>query len=118
MVVAGGLTSTVFSEEIIQKYEFIDAVIRGEAEKPFLELMKVLEQNDKLDKVPNLTFRNREGKVSVNEMMEPSETLDEYEYTRLDLIEPKKIIYPEDRSARWFIPICRGCSYNCATCGG
>jgi B12-binding domain/radical SAM domain protein len=118
MVVVGGLTSTVFSEEIIQKYEFIDAVIRGEAEKPFLELMKVLEQNDKLDKVPNLTFRNREGKVSVNEMMEPSETLDEYEYTRLDLIEPKKIIYPEDRSARWFIPICRGCSYNCATCGG
>jgi radical SAM superfamily enzyme YgiQ (UPF0313 family) len=118
MIVAGGLTSTVFSEEIIQKYEFIDAVIRGEAEKPFLELMKVLEQNDKLDKVPNLTFRNSEGKVSVNEMMEPSETLDEYEYTRLDLIEPKKIISPEDRSSRWFIPICRGCAYNCATCGG
>jgi radical SAM superfamily enzyme YgiQ (UPF0313 family) len=28
MVVVGGLTSTVFSEEIIQKYDFIDAVIR------------------------------------------------------------------------------------------
>ena len=118
MVLLGGLTSTVFSEEIIQKYDFIDAVIRGEAEKPFLELMKGLEQNDKLDEVPNLTFRNREGKVRVNTMMEPAETLDEYEYTRLDLIEPQKIIYRDDKGGRWFIPVCRGCSYNCATCGG
>jgi radical SAM superfamily enzyme YgiQ (UPF0313 family) len=118
MVVMGGLTSTVFSEEIVEKYGFIDAVIRGEAEKPFLELMKVLEQDDKLDKVPNLTFRNSEGKVSVNPMMKPSETLDEYEYTRLDLIEPQKIIYRNERGGSWFIPVCRGCSYNCATCGG
>jgi radical SAM superfamily enzyme YgiQ (UPF0313 family) len=80
--------------------------------------MKGLEQNDKLDEVPNLTFRNREGKVSVNTMMEPAETLDEYEYTRLDLIEPQKIIYRDDKGGRWFIPVCRGCSYNCATCGG
>jgi B12-binding domain/radical SAM domain protein len=118
MVILGGLPSTVFSTEIIQKYDFVDAVIRGEAEKPFLELMKVLEQNDKPEKVPNLTFRNSEGKVSVNPMMPPSETLDEYEYTRLDLIEPKKIIYRNDRGGSWFIPVCRGCSYNCATCGG
>ncbi len=78
-IVLGGLTSTVFSEEIIQKYDFIDAVIRGEAEKPFLELMKGLEQDDKLDEVPNLTFRDSEGKVSVNSMMTPAETLDEYD---------------------------------------
>ena len=118
MIVLGGLTSTVFSEEIIQKYDFIDAVIRGEAEKPFLELMKGLEQNDKLDEVPNLTFRSCEGKVRVNKMIEPAETLDEYEYTRLDLIEPQKIIYRDDKGGRWFIPVCRGCAYNCATCGG
>jgi len=118
MVVLGGLTSTVFSEEIIGKYAFIDAVIRGEAEKPFLELMKGLEQDDKLDEVPNLTFRDSEGKVRVNPMMEPSETLDEYDYTRLDLIEPQKIIYRNEKGGSWFIPVCRGCSYNCATCGG
>ena len=29
-------------------------------------------------------------------MIEPAETLDEYEYTRLDLIEPQKIIYRDD----------------------
>ena len=63
MIVVGGLTSTVFSEEIIQKYDFIDAVIRGEAEKPFLELMKGLERSDKLEEIPNLTFRDEEGKV-------------------------------------------------------
>ena len=118
MIVVGGLTSTVFSEEIIQKYDFIDAVIRGEAEKPFLELMKGLERSDKLEEIPNLTFRDEEGKVRVNPMMEPSETLDEYDYTRLDLIDPQKIIYRNERGGSWFIPVCRGCSYNCATCGG
>lgn len=118
MVVVGGLTSTVFSEEIIRKYGFIDAVIRGEAEKPFLELMKVLEWDNKLDEVPNLTFRDIEGNVRVNPMMAPSETLDEYDYTRLDLITPQKIIYRDDKNGSWFIPVCRGCSYNCSTCGG
>ena len=118
MVLLGGLTSTVFSEEIISKYDFLDAVIRGEAEKPFLELMKGLEQNEKLDEIPNLTFRDDEGKVRVNPMMKPSETLDEYDYTRLDLIEPQKIIYRNDKGGSWFIPVCRGCAYNCATCGG
>jgi B12-binding domain/radical SAM domain protein len=118
MVVVGGLTSTVFSEEIIQKYDFIDAVIRGEAEEPFLKLMNGFERDDKLEGVPNLTFRNSEGKVRINPMMTPSETLDEYDYTRLDLIEPQKIVYRNERGGSWFIPVCRGCSYNCATCGG
>ncbi len=118
IIVLGGLTSTVFSEEIIKKYCFIDAVIRGEAEKPFLEFMKGLERNDSIDEVPNLTFRDGGGKIRVNPMMTPSETLDEYDYTRLDLIEPQNIIYRSDRGGSWFIPVCRGCSYNCATCGG
>jgi radical SAM superfamily enzyme YgiQ (UPF0313 family) len=37
LVIIGGLTATRFHEEIILKFEFVDAVIRSEAEKPFLK---------------------------------------------------------------------------------
>jgi radical SAM superfamily enzyme YgiQ (UPF0313 family) len=36
----------------------------------------------------------------------------------LDLLEPKEVIFRKDLPAHWMIPICRGCTHNCATCGG
>ena len=118
VVVMGGLTATVFAEEIIRKFEFVDAVIRAEAEKPFVALMKVLEQGGGFEGVPNLTFRDSKGKVVSNPLLEPNEDLDEYEFTRLDLLEPQKAIFTPGMPSHWGIPICRGCSYNCVGCGG
>jgi B12-binding domain/radical SAM domain protein len=118
MVVMGGLTSTVFAEEIIGKYEFIDAVIRGEAEKPFLSLMKALERNSNLDEVPNLIFRNSSGSIRINSLTESCTDLDEFEFTRFDLLEPKRAIYPVGTPPHWSIPVCRGCIHNCVSCGG
>jgi B12-binding domain/radical SAM domain protein len=117
MVVLGGLTATVFHAEIVRKYEFVDAVIRGEAEKPFLLLMKALEQHKKLEGVPNLTFRDGGGGIRSVPLMEPSVDLDEFEFTRLDLIEPKRSIFGPGWPPHWTIPICRGCLHNCVACG-
>ncbi|MFC1846459.1 radical SAM protein [Chloroflexota bacterium] len=118
MVVLGGLTATVFHEEVILKFSFIDAVIRGEAEKPFLLLMNALEKHKKLELVPNLTFRDSGGGIRSTPLMEPSVDLDEFEFTRLDLIEPKRSFCGLGWPPDWTIPILRGCSYNCVTCGG
>jgi B12-binding domain/radical SAM domain protein len=118
MVVLGGLTATVFHEEIVRKYEFVDAVIRGEAEKPFLLLMRALEQHQELGEVPNLTFRIGDGNIRCVPLMEPSVDLDEFEFTRLDLLEPKRSIFTPGLLPNWTIPIARGCIYNCVSCGG
>jgi B12-binding domain/radical SAM domain protein len=118
MVVMGGLTSTVFAEEIIEKYEFVDAVIRGEAEKPFLSLMKTLEHSKNLDEVPNLTYRDRMGDIKMNPLMESCTDLDEFEFTRFDLLEPKRAVYPVSTPPHWSIPVCRGCIHSCVNCGG
>lgn len=118
LVIMGGLTATVFSEEIIQRYPFVDAVIRGEAEKAFLYYIRCLDSNGNLNDVPNLTFRNNDGKIVSNPVMEPDSNLDEFEFTRLDLLTPKKAIFSNDMPPHWVIPICRGCSHNCVTCGG
>ncbi len=118
IVIMGGLTATVFHEEIIHKSEFVDIVIRGEAEKPFLKLMKTLEGNQTLEDVPNLTFRHTTGKTNINPLMEPVKDLDEFEYTRFDLIEPKGAIFGPGWAPHWTIPVCRGCLHNCVSCGG
>jgi B12-binding domain/radical SAM domain protein len=118
MVVLGGLTATVFHEEVVRKYEFVDAVIRGEAEKPFLSLMRALEQHQELEVVPNLTFRDGAGTIRSMPMMKPGDDLDEFEFTRLDLLEPKRAIFTPGMLPSWVIPVSRGCLYNCVSCGG
>jgi B12-binding domain/radical SAM domain protein len=118
LVVIGGLTSTVFHDELIRKYEFVDIVIRGEAEKPFLLLMQALDSHSELERVPNLTFRDSEGQVRSVPLMEPSHDLDEFEFTRLDLLEPKRAFSPPGVLPNWSIPVCRGCANACVSCGG
>ncbi len=117
-VILGGLTATCFHEEILTKYSVIDAVIRGEAEKPLLELLRSLEKSDEIGGTPNLTYRNNEGEVEVTSMMQASESLDEFEFTRFDLMEPKTSVFATDSVHRWSLEVCRGCIYNCSICGG
>jgi B12-binding domain/radical SAM domain protein len=117
LVVLGGLTATCFHEEIIQKYDFVDAVIRGEAERPFLEFMKALDKNNRITGTPNLTYRKDDNSICVTSLMPPSEDLDEFEFTRFDLVEPRDSIYSKNRAPHWSLVVCRGCVYNCAVCG-
>lgn len=119
MVVLGGLTATVFAHEILERFEFIDAVIRGEAEKPFLSLMRSLERGGAtLQDVPNLTFRGNGGVVTSTPLMPPTADLDEFEFTRLDLLEPRGSIFKTGTLPSWVVPVCRGCVYDCVACGG
>jgi B12-binding domain/radical SAM domain protein len=117
LVVIGGLTATCFHEEIIQKYGFVDAIIRGEAEKPFLEFMKALDKNGQIADTPNLTYRLENGEIYVTPLMEPDETLDEYEFTRFDLLDPQTSIFNPDTPLRGSLVVCRGCIHNCVSCG-
>jgi radical SAM superfamily enzyme YgiQ (UPF0313 family) len=50
--------------------------------------------------------------------MKPDEDLDEYEFTRLDLLDPKRSIFIPGTLPSWVVPVCRGCLYNCVSCGG
>ncbi len=117
-VVMGGLTASVFYEELVQKNEFVDAVIRGEAEKPFLQFMQALDAQTGFDSTPNLTYRDDEGHVRSTPLMEATVDLDEFEFTRIDLLEPRGSIFAPGILPSWTIPISRGCFHNCVSCGG
>lgn len=118
LVVLGGLTATVFADEAVQKYPWVDGVLRGEAEKPFLALLRALTKNSHLESVPNLTYRDGDGQVLSNPLMIPDTDLDEYEFTRLDFLEPRASVYPPGMLPSWVVPIARGCLHNCVSCGG
>lgn len=117
-VIMGGLTATCFHEEIIGKFDCVDAILRGEAEKPLLQLLQAYEEKGRITATSNLTYRDDDGQVVVTPMMEPSQTLDDFEFTRFDLIEPKTSIFAKDTVHRWSLEVCRGCIYNCTICGG
>ena len=118
MVVLGGLTATCFHEEIIEKIAAVDAVVRAEAEKPMLALVEALDKGKSIAHVPNLTFRENVGKPTVTPLLPASHDLDDYEYTRFDLLSPKTSIFTSDSCFRYSLEVCRGCVYNCAICGG
>lgn len=118
LVILGGLTATYYHEEIIQKYDFVDAIIRGEGEKALLEFTKASKESKGVPHTPNVTCRTDEGEICVMPFMEPNDSLDEFEYTRFDLIEPKTSIFPSGEESFGNLVTCRGCIYNCITCGG
>ncbi len=118
LVIVGGLTATCFHREIIEQYPFIDAVVRAEAEKPLLQLLRAYEQHGRLTDTANLTYRNAAGEIRTTPLLPASRDLNDFEYTRFELLTPQYSIYAEDSCHRWSLEVCRGCTYNCAICGG
>jgi len=121
LVVLGGLSATCFHQEILKTFPHVDGIIRGEGEKAMVQL---LSSGDKkaLTKVRNLTYRGEGNRVRVNPLTKPCESLDAFDFTRWDLVTPSGLeiaLTPRVRANRGAaIPICRGCVFNCVSCGG
>ena len=118
IVILGGLTATIFHLEILKNFNFIDAIIRGEAEISLLELINKMEKSQELPLIPNVTVRSKEGRILIGNTKKVNIDINRLEFTRLDLIEPKRAFFTKDIPPHFSIPISRGCIYNCASCGG
>lgn len=127
-VMMGGLSATYYHEEILRCYPFVDLVMRGDStEKPMVELLKAIKQGRGLDGIPNLTWRDQEGAVRVNPLTHVPGTLDDITIDYRHIM--KKVVrYIDPTGYQPFVdwysyPVtavftCRGCTYNCRTCGG
>jgi len=130
-VLLGGLSSSVFHEELLG-YECVDYVLRGDStEEPFRQLMDVVSRPGATARdfasVQNLTWRDKSGDIVVNDLSySPADfnlpALD-YSYNMKSVIRYRDLWgavpfkawlgYPMSASL-----ICRGCTHNCVTCGG
>ena len=126
-VIFGGYSSSYFHEELI-RYPQVDFVLRGDsAEEPLRRLLLSLQDNRPSAEIPNLTWKDGDGSVRVNPLTHVLPDLDEYLNNYSNLFR-SALRYLDVRSLIpihdwWEYPItavmtCRGCTHNCAICGG
>ena len=133
-IVLGGFTASYFAREILETVDSVDFVIRGDGERPLLELTRALgKTRPDLSRVPNLTWR-RDGRVVENphDYVAGREDLDALSFTSFDLMESFSLYRNVSLSQihcfydlktlnrKRSFPLCigRGCSVNCSFCGG
>ncbi len=117
-----GLTATCLDMEVMSRCPYLNSVKKGEAELPIAQLRREPEGKRAVSKAPNPTYRDGRGKVQVNECMKVFENLDEFEFTGLDPVKPRRRVPSTDVGPKnrelCDVSLCRGCSFNCITCGG
>ncbi len=123
----GGLTSSYFHDELIRRPE-IDFVMRGDTtEEPTVKLMQVLERGGDLSDVPNLVWKDSDGRIRDNGVTHSLESLDSIRFDYGTMI--KSVLrnmdikgalpwYGWDRLPLTSVFTVRGCSVGCAECGG
>ncbi len=127
-LVFGGFSSSYFYKELME-YPEIDYVIRGDStEEPFRQLMDCIMKNTEPEAVPNLVWRNRQGKVQENPFSHVPDDLSQVLVNNYGNVANAVIRY---RDLVGYLPFkdwlrypiagvltCRGCTENCVICGG
>lgn len=133
----GGFTASLFSEEIVENYQQIDAVIRGDGEIPIVELCNSLygKKSGKagakcLGEVQNLVWKNGDGAVIVNSFsyVGGGKEMESLDFSALRLMKNWEqyrdlskfwTVFEEVKSQPLFLlEVGRGCTYACTFCGG
>lgn len=140
--ILGGLSASGFAREIIEQFEVVDFVVRGDAEKPLTSLVRLLLNvqdpevlRENLREIPNLTYRDQhevvENPLTYTASGEDLDALDfvdlsflehhrayfVHEYIVTDLAKARERIDTSPYLGRW-ITTARGCKFNCSYCGG
>ncbi len=145
LTLLGGLTASAYAKEILRDFPFVDLIIRGDAEKPLLELVQRLLGdagtsrdpagllgNLDLRTIPNLSYRLG-GEIIENERSycATEADLDRLNFVDMGFLEhyeryyrhqytipgPPQDFDPETISGH-FLSISRGCDRDCSYCGG
>ena len=136
-VIFGGHSSSVFHEELLASYPEIDFVLRGDStEEPFRQLLTAITTPHggpgfaspaDLRAIPNLSWRDATGAPVANDI---SYSPPDFNVPSLDFsFNMKTVIRYRDMLGsspfEQFLHepasaglVCRGCTRNCATCGG
>ncbi len=127
-VIVGGLSSSYYYQELIQ-YPEIDYVMRGDStEEPLRQLMDCIKNSSQPEEVPNLVWRDGQGRVRENPFSYVPADLSHvmvsyYANTVRSVIRYRDLASytPFKGWARYPITgvlTCRGCTQNCVVCGG
>lgn len=129
----GGFTASYFAKEILEKFSFIDAIIKGEGEIPIAELAQnAFAQKTDFSKIPNLCWRNgKEIVINTKKYVASDEDLDKFNFVGFDYLKHFDSYFKTGYMLNLFeegeltgsstihgVCIGRGCYGNCSWCGG
>lgn len=118
-IILGGYTASSFAKELMERFEFIDYIIKGEGEKPIIELVKYTlnENNKQIYKIPNIVYRkNNEILFSSKVWVANNKELNSFNFCEIENLRNYKK-YIEITNNIFFTCVGRGCPGNCAWCG-
>lgn len=126
-LIFGGFSATYYHQELIS-YPQVDFVMRGDStEQPMLEFMEALKTGTGFEPIPNLTWKDPQGKVHINPLTYVPDNVD---HVALDCTYNIRSVFryrdlvghiPFDNWLEYPITpavTCRGCNLNCIMCGG
>ena len=132
-VVIGGLTATHFAFEIIKDFPDVDYIICGDAERPLQRLVEHVCGDDPTSSadIPNLVYRDQdEPRLNIVTYTATTTDLDPIDYVTTDWLHHWEsyaalqysgagliVLQEPTRKGHW-LTIGRGCTFNCAYCGG
>ncbi|MBA7623608.1 hypothetical protein ES703_31006 [subsurface metagenome] len=127
-VVVGGFSASYYYQELLE-YPEIDYVLRGDStEEPFRQLMDCIMNKRQPEAVPNLIWRDSQGRIQENPFSHVPDDLSHVMVNHYGSI-IRSVIRHRDLASYtpfkgWLhYPItavltCRGCTENCVVCGG
>jgi len=119
-VVFGSHHSTFNADRILEKYPFVDIVVRGEGEYTSLEIARCIEKRGELDKVEGITFR-KNGRIVSTPDRALNKDVDALPFPDRDLsgIQYESAVFGVKINSRKFTTMLssRGCPFNCSFCG-
>lgn len=117
IVVFGGLTATLYYDELLREYPFIDVVALGEVEHAIEPLLRALFQPcPDLSLLANIAYRDQ-GQVRSNAVSLPTDFSRASFVAGDDLLEPKPDQLAREGLMQTY-PLIRGCYLDCRFCGG
>jgi anaerobic magnesium-protoporphyrin IX monomethyl ester cyclase len=115
ITIMGGVHASFMYEEMFSESRSIDFIIRGEAEKTIVELLKAITSKGDLDKVAGIVYKHGDS-IKANPSRPLLESLDglPMAWDLLDWEDYKYFIIPDSRLGA--ISTSRGCDKECTFC--
>lgn len=108
-VIVGGMSATLFYIQLL-KTKYIDYIIKGDAEKPALELVKSIISGSENSKIPNISSKEFDNKIGYC-----ATDIDNYDYVSLDFLEDSDSYINMFDS---WVMTGKGCPFDCKNCDG
>jgi tRNA A37 methylthiotransferase MiaB len=114
-IVLGGPHASFVATETLQAFGFVDAIVIGEGEAPFLEVLDRLSAMQPLDDIAGVAFRSH-GRIVETKPRPVADELDGLPLPAFHLIEDPGLYFESGEGRSIEIEVGRGCPFACTFC--